>query len=507
MMSSFSLQKLLIVGLDGADWRLLTPWFEAGKLPTLARLTREGANGLLRSTIRPESSVAWSSFATGVNAGKHGVFGFMVREGEQYKIADGSIIQTPRWWEKTAKRTVLLNVPFTYPVRAFNGICVSGMMTPGTHRTFAHPPQLNDQLSQRFPQMLFDAGGNAPDLVQKCHDFTAQQAEMASLLLDEKWDCFTIVFTAPDRLQHFAWQKPQTLLALYEQIDTAIAEIIEKAQPDATLVMSDHGFNGVNGRFYVNQWLINQGYLVRKTAGLSWRSRLIPLAKKAQSNKQLRALKRWLAPEIGGASSLSAASFGESIDWVQSQAVFTPDGGIRILKPAVLGKLTEELRGLRHPITNELVLETIHKKEDLYEGAQTDNAPDLILEPRREDERVHVVLDGSLEVGDRWIVDSAAPYTANHALNGILIAHGKGIKEGKINHASIIDIAPTVLAMLGDPIPRWMDGQVLQEIFAQPINQRFLDETLSGEVDGGVLGEGNTDSAVADRLRALGYID
>ena len=68
-------QKVVMIGLDGVDWQSLNPLIEAGYLPNLAKLVREGAQGRLQSTIRPESSIAWSSFATGVNAGKHGVFG------------------------------------------------------------------------------------------------------------------------------------------------------------------------------------------------------------------------------------------------------------------------------------------------------------------------------------------------------------------------------------------------------------------------------------------------
>jgi len=63
---------LLIIGLDGADWRILNPWIEQGALPHLATLRAQGRWGDLRSTIRPESSTAWSTFATGVNPGRHG---------------------------------------------------------------------------------------------------------------------------------------------------------------------------------------------------------------------------------------------------------------------------------------------------------------------------------------------------------------------------------------------------------------------------------------------------
>ncbi|MCA9993741.1 MAG: alkaline phosphatase family protein, partial [Anaerolineales bacterium] len=94
--------KAVVIGLDGADWRLLTPWLAQGELPTLARLVAEGSSGPLRSTIRPESSVAWTSFATGVNPGKHGIFGFVAHQPGSYnfRLANGSHIGAPRFWHR-----------------------------------------------------------------------------------------------------------------------------------------------------------------------------------------------------------------------------------------------------------------------------------------------------------------------------------------------------------------------------------------------------------------------
>ena len=66
--------KLLVLGLDGATWDVMTPMMEQGELPHLARLVAEGASGPLLSTIPPVTAPAWSSFMTGLNPGKHGIF-------------------------------------------------------------------------------------------------------------------------------------------------------------------------------------------------------------------------------------------------------------------------------------------------------------------------------------------------------------------------------------------------------------------------------------------------
>lgn len=66
--------KVLVLGLDGATFDLIKPWAAAGYLPTLKRLMEEGAHGSLRSTTPPMTGQAWTSFATGVNPGKHRLY-------------------------------------------------------------------------------------------------------------------------------------------------------------------------------------------------------------------------------------------------------------------------------------------------------------------------------------------------------------------------------------------------------------------------------------------------
>ncbi|HZW04286.1 MAG TPA: alkaline phosphatase family protein, partial [Anaerolineaceae bacterium] len=66
--------RVFVIGLDGATYDLIRPWVEQGKLPTFARLLAQGAAGQLRSTIPPMTGPAWTSFMTGKNPGKHGLY-------------------------------------------------------------------------------------------------------------------------------------------------------------------------------------------------------------------------------------------------------------------------------------------------------------------------------------------------------------------------------------------------------------------------------------------------
>ena len=78
---------IAIVGLDGATWDLAGPFMEAGDMPALRRLVAAGASGVLRSTTPPVTFPAWSSFMTGADPGKHGIFDFTRRLPGTYEIA------------------------------------------------------------------------------------------------------------------------------------------------------------------------------------------------------------------------------------------------------------------------------------------------------------------------------------------------------------------------------------------------------------------------------------
>ena len=506
-----------IIGLDGVDWRLLRGWLSA--LPTLARLCAEGTTGNLRSTIRPESSVAWSSFATGVNPGKHGVYGFMVQTSPgRFQIANGATIRTARFWETLSaagRRVALLNVPFTYPVRPINGALISGMMTPGLHADFAYPPELKSAFVARFPAYPFDPDSShktASAVSASVEQTTEQQLDAALWLLQrEAWDCFGVVFTGPDRLQHFAWNGPDRLLAHYRQLDAAVAKILAQLPADAlTLIISDHGFNGVAGRFYGNQWLAENGWL-RFKAGASRGSLLLKGVRKAQKIGWLRELKRHVLPAEVGASSLAASQFGARIDWANTRAYFAPDGGVHVnLRGREPHGIVVDYAATRAQLQSELaaicrndvpLFANVFTRDELYAGDVFDGAPDLVAEPQRETATTHFVLDSSAKPQPSPFGD-ATPYQATHALDGILIAHGTNVATGSLN-ANIIDIAPTVLAVQGVAVPDNVDGRPLVELFAEP-------PEIAYQATGDVVQDGAQsadDAAVAERLRQLGYID
>ncbi|MCB8939318.1 MAG: alkaline phosphatase family protein [Ardenticatenaceae bacterium] len=527
--------KLLVIGLDGADWRVLQPAIDAGHLPVLAQLQREGSYGRLNSTIRPESSVAWSTFATGVNPGKHGVYGFVRHEPQSYNfsLANSKHIALKRFWDylgEAGQKTGLLNIPFTYPPQKVNGFLIGGMLTPGAHVPFTFPSELQEKVLGRIRPFMFDAGDGEQTreaVVSRVFAYTKQQLELALWLLQEEaWDCFTVVFTGLDRLQHFAWGGEDHLAHL-QQLDKAIEQILAVLPADTMLfILSDHGFGGVANRFYINRWLQDEGYLTLRASNplqvsagnwLSWLRR-VPL---------LVNLKQRFLPAAWGPTQLKTAAFGQAIDWPQTKVYYAPDGGLRInlrgREPdgivaqaeydALRAELVNKLSQLRDSGLDQCSVAAVYLKEQLYNGPFAHLAPDLIVEPQRNNvaSEQNYILDGKLDA-ETAVSHTAHPYNGNHASQGIFLAWApETIAPKRVADIDLQDIAPTILAALHSPIPAHMDGRVLNEIFVSqksPTPSYFDDsfyETIA-HMDADARAADDM-TKVEERLRKLGYLD
>ena len=95
--------KVVVIGLDAATWTLIRPWIDEGGMPNLANLMRAGVSGSLQSVLPPITPPAWTSFMTGKNPGKHGVFHFVETEPDGYEMnyANGASRRSPTSLEAT----------------------------------------------------------------------------------------------------------------------------------------------------------------------------------------------------------------------------------------------------------------------------------------------------------------------------------------------------------------------------------------------------------------------
>jgi len=555
--------QVVVLGLDGATFDIIVPLVERGRLPNLTRLMREGVSATLKSTILPKSPQAWSSFMTGTNPGKHGIFGFSRLGEKSYQVQyvnDAMRCGESLWGilGRHRKRVGVLNVPITYPPEKVNGFLVGGMFSPGTHVEFTYPPDLYQSLRQELGEYIIEAEiprGISDEVFKERYlpelSRMVRNRGAAARYLYQRYpvDFFMVVFTATDRVSHAYWRyhdvaHPEynaqdgtrygdAIDRIYEQVDEEIGKLLAAVGDDASvLVMSDHGMGPLYRVVHLNAWLEQKGFLQRKKGAVrALRKAVKRLGKVAWRLLPVmpHRLLTLLSPKLR-ASVLEQVSFAE-INWAGTQAfslgydgnIFINTKGGRpqgIVEKGVdyertRDALIEALYDFADPKTGEKLVDHVHRREEIYWGPHVDGAPDLLVAWKNY--RVRNVV--SLFSDPRTVV---SPYDADvslahrhssaHNLEGILIAKGPHIRRGEtLPCAEIIDLAPTILYLFGLPVSEYMDGKVLGGM--------FTDEYLSGHPvvyeghgDGqGRLSAGKSqaeedEALVESRLKGLGYI-
>jgi predicted AlkP superfamily phosphohydrolase/phosphomutase len=269
-------KKILIIGLEGVSPELLIPWINEGKLPNLARIGKNGTIANLTSPLPLVSPVTWTSFSTGKNPGKHGIFGWQQCNLSNYQtyIPLSEDIKSKTFCEifsNEGKKVIIINAYLTYPPKEINGIIISGMPSP---RLSTFPPELKEELEKDGYKVEAKGYVDTPkdEFIEDIYN-TAEIRTMTALKLmgSKDWDLFFILFPEIDRLQHYFWKDveentsyKEEVFKFYKFMDEKVGELVKKASDASVFIVSDHGFRMSEKRFYVNQWLFKEGYLKLK---------------------------------------------------------------------------------------------------------------------------------------------------------------------------------------------------------------------------------------------------
>ena len=532
---------LSILGLDGATWDLLDPLMSHGVMPHLARLTSAGARAPLLSTFPPVTALAWPTFYTGLNAGRHGVFSFLQRHnsGSEHIVSAHSV-RAPTLWDYASAaglRVGVVGAPLTYPARPVNGFLISDFLTPPNAADACYPAGLLAELERQHGPWVFHVPPveGAPTLattrsfISTLIDATARRLDAVNTLLDRfQPDLFLSVWMNTDAIQHTYWgylhpghpyyHRPEApamrelLLPAFRQLDDIIASLAARALPGGNLlVMSDHGFGPMHRRIALNNALQQHGFL-------AFRQRALRLAR--VQNRLRRHLRKLSGGRWGQRPAFNVNQRqSQYIDWAATQAFagVTEEFGIflnrsdrfshGIVSPAaaepLLQALTQTLLGLRDPEGKPLIAR-VQRREAVYHGPYVDQAPDLLVWPA--DER-DVFTDGLLR-GDRLFRTEIDHPRGWHRPAGILIAAGQGIRPGAScdSTPSLLDMAPTVFALLGLTPPSEFEGRVLSELLVNDATDASAVVTLDAmPVAQGELSTAD-EAALSERLRGLGYL-
>lgn len=544
--------KVLVIGLDGCEWNVINPLINKGLLPNIKKVLSNGVSGDLKSSIPPITPTAWSSFVTGVNPGKHGIFSYQKKS---YK--ENSYLVTPQnsldinkecLWHilgRHDKKVCFVNVPMSFPPRPVNGCMITGMMTPSAESEYTFPASLKKELSENginyridlkinkelnqiedesFQEYYF--GDGATRFFDDIYELTRTRHKTIEYLMKNRpWDFFMCVFVGMDRVQHFLWDSLETGLSeknvisdkifnYYNYLDEVVGGLIAKAGDETTvIIMSDHGFGRYKGDFLINKFLIDLGLFKVKEKKQKVTSTMKKVARKVGVDKAL------LTRLFGQKKMESLRMTIQNVDWNSTKAFSLLAHGIHINVKnressgcVESGKEYEKLREMlinklytiKDPVTNRPVIKKVFKKEEIYSGTEFDAAPDLILLSSDIDHYgiYSTQYKDSIFCNNSW-------KTGDHRQNGIFIINGPEIKNNyKIDNAEIIDLLPTILYLFGSPIPTYVDGKVLFDAFSKPTKDIIYDNyTEQGQKNVSYDYTKDEAEAVKERLRQLGYID
>ena len=440
-------RRVVFIGLDGTPYTFMQRLIAEGRAPNAARLAQQGSLLRMDSMWPWVSSVAWSTMMTGVNPGKHNIFGFIDRDPATYKqfIPTSRHMKARTLWEvlsDAGKRVVVVNVPVTFPPREVNGLLVAGFLSPSLDKAVypaAYIPTLKSlgYIVDADPWKARESKAGALEEVNAALD--ARIRTLFYLLEKEAWDYLHVHIMETDRLHHFLWQQMEeedpvyapAFYDFYRRIDDMLGRLASELDDDTTLMwMADHGFCTINKEVYVNRWLMDQGWL---------RLRTIPPDRKK------------------GLDEIDPASVAYSLDpgrvvirlkGREKDGSVEPGPEYEALRDEIAAAALE----LVDPDNGRPIFQAAFKREDLYHGPYLDQAADLILAP-------HDGYDPKGSLFRETLTYKGEELVGMHTYDdAMLYVGGQAIQPARF---SVLNVMPTILQLMQVPLPGNLDGESL----------------------------------------------
>jgi predicted AlkP superfamily phosphohydrolase/phosphomutase len=458
------LKKVFVVGLDCAEPTLVFERWR-GLLPNFRRLMEGGIYGPLTSTIPAITVPAWASMMSSQDPGQLGFYGFRNRADHSYErmsIATSKAVKVDRVWDllsRAGKQVVVAGVPQTYPVAPVNGCLISSFLTPSTLSQYTYPAELKHEISQVIDgEYMLDVHQfrteNKEHLLEQIYAMADQHHKLLMHLMTHKaWDFFMHVDMGVDRIHHGFWKYFDERHPLYEpgnpfehairdyyvHLDQQIGERLALLDEDTVvLVVSDHGAQPMMGGVCFNEWLKQGGYLALEYQP----DGIVPLEK----------------CEIDWSKTLAWGSGGYYARLFLNVKGREPEG---IIDPADYERVRDELAARIAKIAGpdgESLGSVAYKPEEIYKTVNN-IAPDLIVYMGNLKWRSV----GSLGLNRiHTFENDTGPDDANHAQEGLYIYHDPRLQgQGLGPKQHLMDVAPTILELMGVPVPAEMQGRSL----------------------------------------------
>lgn len=557
-------RRVLVIGLDSAPLAWVQKWVAEGRLPNLKKILERGASGILRTVNPPLSPAAWSSFSTGLLPAKHGVFDHIYRRPDAYDVAPTSSKTRsgqPFWHIISAHGGTVgvINVPETYPPTPVNGVIISGMDTPSDEAEWGYPTTLKDELQNAVGGYKVFGRRSKENLdvsIAGMYETIPMRVKAARYLWETRQPDFMIlVFMETDVIQHKCWKymdpahpnhqpdsKYQTAIPdIYALADQHLGPWFDALADDTTLIlMSDHGAGPLNKFLYLNNWLIREGYVRFKTSALTrLKQTLFQLGLTPERLFDAVAQLRLGLVDAGTNKIKQAMVSAErttglqnlflswrDVDWRRTRAYALGGNStgfyinLRGREPqgcvepgaeyeALRAELMARVRWWRDPDLNLPVVERVFRREELHTGPYADRAPDVIFTTTAE----AYVGFGGHEFANNQLMKASALFNAHHRMDGMVALAGPAVQGGgrALEAHQIVDVAPTILHLLGYPLPAEMDGAVMIQaltpefLAAHPV-QHSQPAPVSTPLAPASDYSAEDESQVMKRLADMGYV-
>ncbi len=360
--------KFMVIGIDGVPYELIDLYTKEKIMPNLKKAVEKFGLKKMKVPLPEISSVSWTSFMTGSNPGGHGVYGFMELNNKTYSYrfpSFKSFPEKPIWerLEESGKRSIIINLPNTYPVRPINGILVSGFFSLDLKQS-VYPDSLYPYLEKIDYRVDVDTSYALKEkklFFNELKDILQLRFELYKKFKNNVWDLFFFIITGTDRLHHFffnSWDNPDSehysdFVEYYKLVDEIIGNIINDMDKEGIpyLILSDHGFEKIKYEVYLNQYLKDWKFLKINT----------------ENPKNLKFI--------------SEDSKAFVLDPTRVYIHLKDKYKKGCVSPKEKEKLCSELeqRFMEIMIDGEQVIKKVYYKDELYSGKYTDKAPDMVL--------------------------------------------------------------------------------------------------------------------------------
>lgn len=531
--------KIVLIGLDGADWNVARPLMEDGRLPVLSSFVANGASGDLRSLEPMLSPALWTTVVTGVGPERHGIHDFVFKQPGTYAqpIVNSSLRERLALWNIFSGLDMTVGVVdwyATWPAEPVNGFIVSDRIktlgAEGEGVTYPAFAELGEALANPPPLGQFPAlerlkrgGDPLPAGLDKALREDLYRYRLAKgLYRDHRPDFFAFYLKGLDAVGHFYWkyydpdeetfgevdQRDVARLGsiipeYYELCDQLLGDFLEILDDGATvLIVSDHGFRSF-GR--PDSLIFDLDRLFALMGLLEFED---PATAADRSHREIR-MAGTRAYTHEGTKIVSA--FGRrdrpvylNVAGRDPEGVIDADGWRE-----ARADIVTRLESLRTDLDTR-VFSYVRVNDGAADGA-AQQEPDLYLRVNPEIAFDYdVMIDGrphSLADVFFWEYGNIS---GTHRQDGILVARGPSIRPGvEVEGAGLLDIAPTILHLAGAPVPGDLDGKVLRSMLVEHDgDDRVRVASYEGMIgrEYSPVDTSPIDEEYRNRLRALGYV-